>query len=129
MDFSWHFRMTLNSLRYLLSICVNVLIIILIMYAIWQLCEGGYYFCYEIFGSVAVEDTPGSDREFVVEPDDTMYEIAERLEEDGLIVNRYSFYIRSQLMDSEDTTLQSGSYVLNTSMDYEEIIDQLTAAP
>lgn len=128
MDFSWHLRMTLNSLRYLLSLCVNVLIMILVVYTIGQICIRGYHFCYEIFGSVVVEDAPGSDREFVVDYGETMYEVSERLEEDGLIVNRYSFYLRTQFMEEEDVVLKPGSYVLNTSMDYKEIIDQLTVA-
>lgn len=128
MDFSWHMRMTLNSLRYILSLCVNVLILILVVYTIGQLCISGYDFCYEIFGSVVMEEAPGSDREFVVEYGETMYEVSERLENEGLIVNRYSFYLRTQFMDSEDVILKPGNYVLNTSMDYKEIIDQLTAA-
>lgn len=126
MDFSWHLRITLNSLRYLLSLCVNVLIMILVVYAIGQVCISGYDFCYEIFGTVVVEDAPGSDREFEVSYGETMYDVSERLESEGLIVNRYSFFLRTQLMESEDVVLKPGSYVLNTSMDYEEIIDQLT---
>lgn len=127
MDFSWHLRITLNSLRYILSLCVNILIIGLVVYGIGQICVSGYHFCYEIFGSVVVEEAPGTDREFEVKPDSDMLQVAKELEQEGLIVDCYSFYIRTQLMDSGDVILSPGTYVLNTSMDYEEIIDQLTA--
>lgn len=123
---SRHFRITLNSFRYLLSLCVNILVFTLVVYGVGQICISGYYFCYEIFGSVVVEEAPGTDKEFVVQPDKDMLQIAKQLEQEGLIVDCYSFYIRTQLMDSGDFVLSPGTYVLNTSMDYEEIIEQIT---
>ncbi|MCH5266954.1 MAG: endolytic transglycosylase MltG [Lachnospiraceae bacterium] len=126
MEFSQNVRLTLNSLRYILSFCVNILIFALVAYGIGQICVSGYHFCYEIFGSVVVEEAPGTDREFVVQHGRDMRLVAKQLEQEGLIVDRYSFYIRTQLMDTDDVILRPGTYILNTSMDYEEIIDQLT---
>ena len=44
----------------------------------------------------------------------------------GLIVNKYSFYARTRLMDKDEIELKPGIYTLNTSMGYEEILDILT---
>ena len=55
-------------------------------------------------------------------------DVAERLEQENLIVNSRSFYIRTRLMDPETVMLRPGEYMLNTSMTYEEIINQMTAA-
>ncbi|MDE6851369.1 MAG: endolytic transglycosylase MltG [Lachnospiraceae bacterium] len=119
---------TLNTFRFLLALCVNLLLTILVFYGIGSACLQGYHFCYEIFGSVVVEDAPGTEQTFQVMESDTMWEVAERLEQEDLIVNRYSFYIRTKLMDPRTVELYPGEYVLNTSMTYEEIINQLTTS-
>lgn len=128
MDYNRHVQMMLNSLRYLLTICVNILVLILIIYGISQLCFESYRFCYEIFGTVVAEEAPGQDQTFTVAQDDTMYDVALHLEQENLIVNRYSFFLRTQLMDPDAVILRPGTYQLNTSMDYEEIINQLTTS-
>ena len=63
---------------------------------------------------------------FQVREGDTMYQVAKRLAKEDLIVGRFSFYARTTLMEREQIRLRPGSYVLNTSMDYQEIIDRLT---
>ncbi len=128
MIYHQYIRRTLNSLRFLLALCVNLMVSILIIYGIGAACMQGYHFCYEIFGSVVVEDAPGTEQSFRVMEADNMWETAVRLEQDGLIVNRYSFYLRTRLMDEKAVVLKPGEYVLNTSMTYEEIINQLTAS-
>lgn len=128
MIYHQYIQRTLNSLRFLLSLCVNILAMILLIYGISLTCMQGYQFCYEIFGSVIVEDAPGTDQTFQVKETDTMWQVATHLEEANLIVNRYSFYLRTKLMDPDAILLRSGEYVLNTSMTYEEIINQLTTS-
>lgn len=119
---------TLNTFRVLLALCVNLLILVLLFYGIASICMQGYHFCYEIFGSVVVEDAPGTERTFLLTESDTMWDVAERLKKEDLIVNHYSFYIRTRFMDPETVILHPGEYVLNTSMTYEEIINQLTTS-
>lgn len=55
-----------------------------------------------------------------------MPDVAKRLEEEGIIKDRYAFYIRTRLMDEDKTILKAGVYTLNTSMDYVTIINQIT---
>lgn len=105
---------------------VHLLIIILLVYTIIWACGSAYGFCYEIFGAVVVEEAPGQDIKFIVNENDKMWEVAQNLESEGIIINKYSFFIRMRLMDSDSLIMQSGNYMLNTSMDYETIIDTLT---
>jgi len=111
---------------HVLVFIVEILIILLVAVGIIQCCEMSYQFCYEIFGSVSVEEGPGVDRDFEVKKSDSAYRIAERLQEKGLIKNRYSFFIRAFLTEKDQTVFHSGEYVLNTSMNYEDILNVLT---
>lgn len=128
MIYQQNIQRTFNTIRFLLALCVNLLLMILVCYGIGTICLQGYHFCYEIFGSVVVEDAPGTEKLFRVSETDTMRDVAGRLEQENLIVNSRSFYIRTKLMDPETVMLHPGEYMLNTSMTYEEIINQLTDA-
>jgi UPF0755 protein len=50
-------------------------------------------------------------------------EIAKKLEFNNLIVNKYSFYLKTKF---KDYNVFPGTYVLNTSMDYDEILTVIT---
>ncbi len=113
-------------LRGSLSLIVNSLILIVVFYGTFYLCHSGYNFCYEIFGPVVAEEPPGQDKVFEVKDGDDMYGVAKRLEKDGIITNSAAFYIRTKLMDEDKIILRADIYTLNTSMDYETIIDQIT---
>lgn len=128
MPYQRYIQITLNSFRFLLSVCIHILIAILVVYGISWLCVQGYQFCYEIFGPVVVEEAPGTEYKFEVSNTDTMWQVAENLEKQNLIVNRYSFYLRTRVMDPQSVQLIPGEYALDTSMTYEDIINQLTTS-
>lgn len=54
--------------------------------------------------------------------------MADKLQKQGLIVDKYSFYARTQLLEQDTVILRPGTYVLRTNMDYQEIIDILTVS-
>lgn len=122
-----------NSRRYLLLmlkgslyLVINLLLVILVLYGAFYTCRQGYNFCYGITGPVVAEEAPGQDRIFEVKDGDGMADVARKLEEEGIITDRYAFYIRTKLMDADKTILKAGVYTLNTSMDYVTIINQIT---
>ena len=115
-----------NFFRRGILLLVNVLVFVLIIFMMFHACKMCYDICYEIYGPVVVEKAPGTDIRFSISKDESMYKVAKELYDDGLIVNRYSFYIRTMLMDRDEMKLKPGDYILNTSMDYEEILDMLT---
>ena len=119
-------QMVFRLVYHVLVFVVEILITLLVVAGIIQCCQTSYRFCYEIFGSVSVEEAPGTDRDFEVKESDSVFRIAERLQRGGLIKNKYSFYIRVFLTEQNQAVFPSGKYVLNTSMDYEDIINVLT---
>ncbi len=110
-------------LRGSLYLIVNSLLLIIVVYGTSYLCRFGYNFCYSIFGPVVAEEAPGQDKIFEVRDGDDMSDVAKKLNEAGIIKNRFAFYIKTQLMDKDKVVLKVGKYILNTSMDYDTIID------
>lgn len=80
------------------------------------------------FGTVTVDQGKGQEKVFQVETNRSMYEVADKLQKQGLIVDKYSFYARTQLLEQDTVILRPGTYVLRTNMDYQEIIDILTVS-
>ena len=116
----------LSFFRRSILLLVNVLAAVLLSFMIFHACRFCYALCYEIYGPVVAEKAPGTDKSFSVKENESMYRVAKDLYDNGLIVNGYSFYIRTMLMDRDEIKLKTGDYILNTSMDYEEILDMLT---
>lgn len=79
-------QVMLNSARYLLAICVNILVLVLILYGVSRVCICGYHFCYAVFGTVTVDQGKGQEKIFQVETNRSMYEVADKLQKQGLIV-------------------------------------------
>ena len=57
-------QVMLNSARYLLAICVNILVLVLILYGVSRVCICGYHFCYAVFGTVTVDQGKGQEKVF-----------------------------------------------------------------
>lgn len=112
--------------RYILYIGINLFLFAIVFWGTHRLCSLSYHWCYEIFGAVTEEKEPGHSRIFEVNKGDNMKKVSKRLKERGIIVNEYTFLIRTKLMDQEKIILRPGKYTLNTSMNYEEIINELT---
>jgi len=85
-----------------------------------QLCKMAFAFSYEMFGSVPRDEKPGFDVPFQIMPGESRYTIAQKLETREIIVNKYSFYLKTILMNP---VIMPGTFMLNTSMDYDEIIE------
>lgn len=114
------------SIRYVVCICINLLLVVTVFIGAFKLCSLSYHSCYEIFGSVSTEKVPGQNKVFEIMKNDNLSNVSERLEKEGLIVNKYTFMARMNLLGFKKADLRPGKYMLNTSMDYEEVINQLT---
>ena len=115
------------SVRYIAYICLNILMIAIVIFGIFKLCSLSYHSCYEIFGSVSPEKSPGQNKDFEIKIKDDLFSVSNRLEKNGLIANKYTFMARVKLLDAEKIAAHPGKYTLNTSMDYEDIINRLTS--
>ena len=120
-------QVVFHLIYHVLVFVVEMLVALLVVFGIVKCCQTSYRFCYEIFGSVSVEEEgPGADRDFEVKKSESVFQMAERLQEGGIIKNKYSFYARIFLMEHNQAVFRPGQYILNTSMDYEDIINVLT---
>ncbi len=121
-------RAVLSGVKVIFSIILSLIFYGLIIYAVSRLCVGMYDFGYQIFGNVTASEAPGTDVDFTVNEGEGTMSIASRLEYNKLIVNKYSFYIRAQItaQGSDGAVVIPGTYELNTSMNYEEILSIIT---
>lgn len=116
----------LYALQSSLYSILNIMLVVVICYGVFLLCRYGYNFGYGIFGTVVMEEAPGQDKYFKVDAGEDVFDIAGRLKDEGIITDRYAFYIRIKLLNSNKILIKPGEYILNTSMDYETIIKLLT---
>ncbi|MDD6207899.1 MAG: endolytic transglycosylase MltG [Clostridiales bacterium] len=112
--------------RFIFSMVSNVIVYLVIIFLAVELCITAYEYAYQIFGDVTVASEPGTDVTLKIESGDSSMAIARRLENNRVIVNQYTFYIRTKLSTSERKPILPGRYTFNTSMTYDEIIQMIT---
>ncbi len=121
-------RSVLAGIKIVMSIVLSVMFYALVIVAISKMCTTTYSFMYQIFGNVTAQAVPGNDVEFTINEGEATLSVASKLEQSRLIVNKYSFYIRAQLTAAGDggSPIIPGTYQLNTSMSYDEILSIIT---
>lgn len=102
---------------------LNIIFYILVVAAVYKGATFLYRFSYEVFGSVARSEAPGTDVPVQIYRGETTMNIATKLETSLVIVDKYSFYFRTKLKNED---IMPGTYILNTSMDYDEILEIIT---
>lgn len=110
----------------MLQLILNVIFYCFIVIALVKVSSVAYEYAFQIFGNVSAEESPGENKKVVIEKDATLKDITQLLNKKGLIVNEYTFYIRAKLSINEKRPIIPGKYVLNSSQNYEEILDILT---
>lgn len=104
---------------------LNIIFYILVVVVVYKGATFLYHFSYEVFGSVARTQAPGTDVTVQIYRGETTMNIATKLETSLVIVDKYSFYFKTKLKDYD---IMPGTYVLNTSMDYNDILEVITDA-
>ena len=112
-------------IRGLLVLLLNLIFYVIIILGAVEVCKITYSFANEVFGDVMADPPPGENRTFETAEADDALTIAKNLERDGIVSNAYSFYIRLRLSSSDKTVIMAGSYELNTSMTYKEILEKI----
>ena len=99
---------------------LDFLFYLLVILAVIKFSQYGYNFCYQLFGSVAVDkEGEGHEVEFFIQAGDSTKEVANKLKREGIIIDRFSFYAKSLLSKSN---IQPGTYILRSDMDYDTIL-------
>jgi Predicted periplasmic solute-binding protein len=119
-------KVILNIAKYLLQLFLNIIFYVLVIMATIELSKSVYVFSYQIFGNVAVQEKPGQDITVHIKKGESTMSISRKLETQKIIVNKYSFFIRAKLTLSSEKPILPGTYTLNTSMNYDKILETIT---
>ncbi|MBI2607478.1 MAG: endolytic transglycosylase MltG [Candidatus Doudnabacteria bacterium] len=100
----------------------NILILIFVLFGIVILIAAVYFF--------TKVNLPGSSSdvpvEFTVEQGDSTREVAQQLDQQGIINSPWVFVVNA-IVNSAGGRIQAGEYILNTNMSIAQILDVLTA--
>ena len=117
-----HFKIAEMTIR----IAFIVLFYLAVIVVISKVGNSAYHFVYPIFGDESVEKAPGRDVKVTITDGESTDSIIYDLVSKNLILDAKSFSIRCKLSLNKKKTIQPGTYTLNTSQNYGEILDQLT---
>lgn len=114
---------TLKTARKALHIVINILIYVLAIYIVVNAGRAIYDTSYQIFGSTGVTEGEGIDVYIKIDQGESTMNVANKLEQNKVIENPYSFYIHAKL---KGYPIMPGTFTLNTSMNYDEIFEVIT---
>lgn len=118
-------KLALRFTSALIRFMLNIIFYILVVAFIIKGADYIYNFSYQVFGSVAKDEKPGTDVTVRIYRGETTMNIAAKLETNLVVVNKYSFLLKTKL---KEYNIMPGTYVLNTSMDYNDILEVITDA-
>ncbi len=116
-------KIAMDILGFILHLLLNILFYAVVVFAIYKVGITANEFCYQVFGDYSMDAEPGINVEIVIKEGASTMEVASALEMNRVIPNRYSFYVKVQVLGHK---ILAGTYILNTSMNYDEILDQIT---
>ena len=119
-------KSALRIVQIVLQVTFNIFFYMVVFLLVIRLSGAVYDFSYQIFGDVTVEEVPGHKVTFEVEKGESVLSLGRRLGEERLVVNPYSFAVRAKLTVGKRHPILPGTYKLNTSMTYDEILAVLT---
>ncbi|MGN0431431.1 MAG: endolytic transglycosylase MltG [Lachnospiraceae bacterium] len=111
-----------------LGVLLKVLVAIVVIVVVYKGAITAYDYGYRIFQEPPMTESPGVDIQVDITMGKSALQIGEVLKENGLIRDAYLFYIQNLLSHYKDE-LKAGSYVLNTSMTMEEMMEIMSADP
>ncbi len=116
-------RIILKFTGTILQLFLNIIMYTVIVLLVVRGSQEAYTISYQVFGSNPMEAEPGHEFTLEILDGESDYNIASKLYVSKLIPSKYSFFIKTKLTRSE---IMPGTYELNTSMDYDVILDTIT---
>ncbi len=108
----------LKITSFILRLLLNVIFYAVVIILITRVSKQTYDFCYQIFGQVTASEEPGRDIEIQIKKGESTMNVASKLKLNKIIVDKYSFYVKAKLKKHK---IMPGTFVVNTSMTYDEI--------
>jgi Predicted periplasmic solute-binding protein len=115
------FRLRIVSL--ILKLLFNIAFYVFIAFVIINVSKLAYDFTYQLYGPVTAASAPGTDITVEIQKGDSTMDVATKLESELAVTNKYAFYLKSKLQEAK---IMPGSYSINTSMTYDEILGVIT---
>ncbi len=122
-DKSTSVKVTLKVSSFVLRMLLNIVFYALVVIAVIYVSKQAYNFTYQLYGPVTVDQQPGRVIRIEIKNGDSTMDVAKKLELNRAIVNRYSFLVKTKL---QNLSIMAGTYEINTSMTYNEILDIIT---
>ncbi len=107
-----------------LGTVIRVVILIILAIVLFRLGGKAYEFGFRIFTEEPMSEPPGRDIQVTVSKSDGIKEVAEMLEDKGLIRDAFVFRIQEKV-SLYDGDIHPGIFTLNTSMTAEEMFGVL----
>lgn len=127
MEMSQSAKSAMKGIGVVIELFLNILFYVVLIMAVIKLSTWTYNFTYQIFGNVTVASDPGELATIEIEEGESTRSISSELAENGLIVNKDSFYIRAKITTGAKKPILPGTYTLSSAMTYDEILAVLTA--
>ena len=106
---------------------IRIVIVILMVLFIYKAGEKAYDFGFRIFAEEPMAAAPGRDVEVTITQGKGVMDIADMLQEKGLVRDAQLFYVQEKL-SSHKGKIQPGIYTLNTSMSTEDMLKIMSAS-
>lgn len=116
-------KATLKITSFIIRLLMNIIFYVLVAFLIVNVSKEAFQFTYQLYGPVAVEKEPGRDLIIQIKKGESTMDIASKLEVNRVIVNKYSFYLKAKI---EDVAIMPGTYEINSSMTYDDILKIIT---
>lgn len=116
-------KLTLKITSFVLRLLLTIVFYILIVILIINVSKAAYDFTYQLYGPVRAEAPPGTTIYFQIKKGESTMDIASKLELNLAIKNKMAFYVKTKL---QNLNIMPGTYIINSSMTYDEILDIIT---
>ncbi len=116
-------KLTLKVTSFIVRLLMNLFFYILVVIVIINVSKFAYTFTYQLYGPDTVEEAPGRDIIIQIAKGESKMDIATKLELNHAIKSKYSFYLKTKL---QDYVIMPGTYVINSSMTYQQILSVIT---
>lgn len=118
-------KLILGISSFVIHVLLNILFYVIVVMLITKYSGVAYDFAYQVFGEVAAAEAGETvkDVTITIKKGESTMSIASKLEMNRVIDNKYSFYLRAKLFQSN---IKTGKYIVNASMTYGEILDVIS---
>jgi UPF0755 protein len=116
-------KLALKITSFVVRLLLNIIFYILVVILIINVSKMAFEFTYELYGPVTVDKAPGREVIIQIKKGESTMDVASKLELNLAIKNKYSFWLKTKL---ENMSIMPGTYRINSSMTYKEILSVIT---